>query len=206
MASLNSIGGLHYEMMKRCYNEKSVAYKSYGAKGITVCDEWHDRDNFRKWANNNGYVKGLRLERIDTKKGYSPQNCRFGTTMKKNKNSNSQLAKELRKHRLEMIKYAGLPEKYCKLRIYRIYKGMHTRCENKNRECYKYYGGKGVKVCAKWSGDDGFFYFYKWAMTNGYSDELTIDRINSDGNYSPRNCRWVTMDVQLKNRKFKNKK
>ena len=60
MADLNTIGGLHYEMMRRCYNETSVAYKDYGAKGITVCLEWHDRENFRKWAIENGYEKGLR--------------------------------------------------------------------------------------------------------------------------------------------------
>ena len=50
MADLNSIGGLHYEMMRRCYNPQSIAFKSYGAKGIKVCEEWHDRDNFRKWC------------------------------------------------------------------------------------------------------------------------------------------------------------
>mgnify|MGYP003311752170 CR=1 FL=1 len=50
MANLESIGGLHYEMMKRCYNENSVAFKSYGRKGIKVCEEWHDREVFRKWA------------------------------------------------------------------------------------------------------------------------------------------------------------
>ena len=201
MASLNSIGGLHYEMMKRCYNKKSVAYKDYGAKGITVCNEWHDRDNFRKWANNNGYVKGLRLERIDTKKGYSPGNCRFGTTMKKNKYSGSQHVKKIRKHRLEMIDYAGLPEKYCKLRLYRIYVGMHTRCENENYSEYDNYGGRGISVCDYWSGKDGFFHFYKWSIENGYSDKLSIDRIDCDGNYEPLNCRWVTMDVQIKNRR-----
>lgn len=68
MADLNSIGGLHYEMMRRCYNPKSIAFKSYGAKGIKVCEEWHDRDNFRKWCNENGYTKGLRLNRIDSTK------------------------------------------------------------------------------------------------------------------------------------------
>ena len=78
MASLNNIGGLHYEMMRRCYNKNSVAYKDYGAKGISVCEEWHDRESFRKWAIENGYIKGLRLERIDSKKGYDPSNCRFG--------------------------------------------------------------------------------------------------------------------------------
>lgn len=78
MADLNSIGGLHYEMMRRCYNPKSIAFKSYGAKGIKVCEEWHDRDNFRKWCNENGYTKGLRLNRIDSTKDYCPENCVLG--------------------------------------------------------------------------------------------------------------------------------
>lgn len=201
MASLNSIGGLHYEMMKRCYNENSVAYKSYGAKGITVCDEWHNRDNFRKWANDNGYVKGLRLERIDTKKGYYPENCRFGTTMKRNENSVSHYTREIRKHREKMIAYSGIPGKYCESRIYKIYCGMHTRCENKNYSNYNNYGGRGICVCDEWSGKDGFFYFYKWSMENGYSDDLSIDRIDCNGNYEPFNCRWVSMDIQIKNRR-----
>lgn len=50
MAELDTISGLHYEIMKRCYNEKSVMYKDYGAKGIKVCDEWHDRDAFKNGA------------------------------------------------------------------------------------------------------------------------------------------------------------
>lgn len=56
MADTNTIGGLHYEMMKRCYNKKSVMYSYYGAKGITVCQEWHDREVFRKWCKDNGWT------------------------------------------------------------------------------------------------------------------------------------------------------
>ena len=63
MASLNNIGGLHYEMMRRCYNENSVAYKDYGAKSIKVCEEWHDREVFRKWCIDNGLQKGLKIKR-----------------------------------------------------------------------------------------------------------------------------------------------
>lgn len=181
-------------------------YKDYGAKGILVCEEWHNRDNFRKWANENGYSKGMRLERIDAKKGYEPSNCRFGFKYKKEETNSSQKSKKIRKHRLEMIEYAGLPKSYCKMRIYRIFVGMHTRCENENRECYPYYGGRGIKVCDNWSGNDGFFHFYKWSMENGYTDDLTIDRIDSDGNYEPNNCRWATMEVQVQNRKFRKKK
>lgn len=87
MADLNSIGGLHYEMMRRCYNPKSIAFKSYGAKGIKVCEEWHDRDNFRKWCNENGYTKGLRLNRIDSTKDYCPENCVLGNKNCKDQNS-----------------------------------------------------------------------------------------------------------------------
>ena len=53
MASLNTIGGIHYEIMKRCYDPNSVAYKDYGAKGIIVCEEWHDRNIFRQWCLDN---------------------------------------------------------------------------------------------------------------------------------------------------------
>ena len=97
MADLNSIGGIHYEMMRRCYNEKSIAYKDYGAKGIVVCEEWHDRENFRKWSHENGYVKGLRLNRIDSKGNYTPDNCVFGECNKKKPTVESQYHKNVRK-------------------------------------------------------------------------------------------------------------
>ena len=113
MANLNNIGGIHYEMMRRCYDKKSVTYKHYGDKGITVCNEWHDRENFRKWAIENGYVKGLRLERIDTKGNYEPANCRFGENNKKKVGGESQYHKNIRKHRLKMIKECGLDDFCC---------------------------------------------------------------------------------------------
>lgn len=205
MADLNSIGGIHYEMMRRCYNEKSVAYASYGAKGIIVCEEWHDRDNFRKWAYENGYVKGLRLNRIDSKGNYTPDNCVFGECNKKKPNGEAQYHKMVRKHRKEMKKFSGVPDKYCHLRIYRIYVGMHSRCENENCDHYKDYGGRGISVCSQWSGNDGFFYFYKWSIENGYSNELSIDRIDNDKGYCPENCRWASVDVQINNRRTSRK-
>ena len=124
MSDLNSIGGLHCEMMKRCYNEKSVMYNCYGAKGITVCKEWHDRDIFRKWCNENGYVKGLRLQRIKAEENYCPQNCYLGTGSKKKPNGESQYHKNIRKEREQLKKKYGIPDNYCKLRIYRIYSGI----------------------------------------------------------------------------------
>lgn len=76
---------------------------------------------------------------------------------------------------------------------------MKTRCTNPNISYFKYYGGKGVTVCQEWS--ESFECFQKWAISNGYSDDLTIDRIDSDGDYTPNNCRWVTMAVQNRNKK-----
>lgn len=94
MADLNSIGGIHYEMMKRCYNEKSIMYRNYGAVGIKVCEEWKNRENFKVWAINNGYIKGLRLQRKDTTKDYTPDNCYFSSDYKKITNGKNQKIKQ----------------------------------------------------------------------------------------------------------------
>lgn len=84
-------------------------------------------------------------------------------------------------------------------RLYRIWKAMRTRCSNSNVPYFKYYGGKGVSVCEEWT--NSFESFQEWALSHGYVDNLTIDRINGDGNYEPQNCRWVTMTVQNQNKK-----
>lgn len=95
-------------------------------------------------------------------------------------------------------------------RLYRIWCGMKQRCCNTKSTNYNNYGGRGIKVCEEWESDFGLF--YNWAMQNGYNDELTIDRINVDGNYEPSNCKWVTRYQQSINRRdnifvsFKGKK
>jgi hypothetical protein len=90
----------------------------------------------------------------------------------------------------------------CNTRIYRIYAGILQRCNNSKSDRYKNYGGRGIKVCDEWSGKDGFINFYNWSMANGYSDELSIDRIDNDGNYEPSNCRWADAKTQSNNKRW----
>lgn len=86
-------------------------------------------------------------------------------------------------------------------RIYAIYRKMLRRCYNKNCKEYYRYGGRGISVCDEWQGENGFIVFYEWACDNGYTDILSIDRINNDGNYEPSNCRWVDAKTQANNTK-----
>jgi len=86
-------------------------------------------------------------------------------------------------------------------RLYRIWMAMKQRCGNKNNTKYDRYGGRGITVCKEWK--DSFAAFKKWATVNGYSNELTIDRVNNDGNYEPTNCRWATYSEQNLNQSKK---
>lgn len=83
-------------------------------------------------------------------------------------------------------------------RIYGVWSNMKGRCYNPNKEHYCCYGGRGISVCGEWM---EFGNFYLWAMENDYSDDLTIDRIDSDGDYEPSNCRFVTLKEQAQNKR-----
>jgi len=82
-------------------------------------------------------------------------------------------------------------------KIYNAYNHMKDRCYNRRNDSYKNYGGRGIKICDEWLSN--FMNFYNWSMKNGYREDLTIDRINNNGNYEPNNCRWVDMQTQLRN-------
>lgn len=98
-----------------------------------------------------------------------------------------------------------------KNKLYHIHNKMISRCHNPLNKDYKYYGAKGVVVCNEWKSEDkGVIAFYEWANSNGYEEGLSVDRIDSNGNYEPNNCRWITMseNIAKRNREHskKNKK
>lgn len=84
-------------------------------------------------------------------------------------------------------------------RLYRIYNAMKSRCYNPNTNRRNNYYDKNIAICDEWLGKDGFLNFYNWAINNGYSDNLSIDRIRVNEGYSPDNCRWVDDFTQANN-------
>ncbi|MEY9980363.1 hypothetical protein [Lysinibacillus sp. RC79] len=81
-------------------------------------------------------------------------------------------------------------------RLYSIWLDIKKRCFDKNRKSYKDYGGRGITICDEWK---EFINFYNWSINNGYSNSLTIDRIDNDRDYELSNCRWTTRFVQNNN-------
>lgn len=88
-------------------------------------------------------------------------------------------------------------------RLYRVWQGMKTRCNNPNSDSYRLYGKRGISVCPEWNEYENF---KKWALENGYDEtapfgECTLDRIDVNGDYEPENCRWVDMKTQQNNKR-----
>lgn len=87
-------------------------------------------------------------------------------------------------------------------RLYKIRRAMIERCYYPPQPCYPDYGGRGIQICEEWlNKDNGFINFYNWAISNGYKDGLSIDRIDVNGDYEPSNCKWSTPKEQMRNRR-----
>lgn len=86
-----------------------------------------------------------------------------------------------------------------KTKLYNIWTAMRGRVSNPKQWNFQYYGARGIKVCPEWS---NYEVFKSWALNNGYVEGLSIDRIDTNGNYEPSNCRWITMQEQQANRRI----
>lgn len=96
----------------------------------------------------------------------------------------------------DIVRKMNTKHGYSKTRIYRIWDAMKGRCLNPNNDAYENYGGRGIEICEEWMDPVNFI---EWAYDNGYNDNLTIERIDIDGNYEPSNCTWVTRAEQNRN-------
>ena len=102
----------------------------------------------------------------------------------------------------EYAKHGNIVHGFNKTRIQEIYRAMKSRCYNKNHIHYKNYGGRGITICDEWLGKDGLKNFGEWALENGYNNNLSIDRIDNNGNYCPKNCKWSTHLEQQNNTRY----
>ncbi|MBB6452772.1 hypothetical protein HNQ94_001218 [Salirhabdus euzebyi] len=161
-------------MRSKCYSSNKDNHHKKGE--IWICEEWKDDPvTFVRWAEQNGYKEGLQLVRKDKEDGYYPGNCVFLKIQEANKTHG--------------MRYS---------RLYNIWTQMIQRCKNENLNHYERYGGRGIAVYDKWA---DFEVFKEWAQKNGYKEGLTIDRIDVDGNYEPKNCKWSTGLEQARNKR-----
>lgn len=173
---VNSCGCLHKEYIQKGSTKINIVGQRFGR--LTVVSETEDRST-------NGELKYLcKCDCGDTK-------VIVGTSLRGGKTRSCGCLSA------EAISKRAKTHGKSKTRLFNIWVGMHDRCYNPNRKEYDDYGGRGIQVCDEWK--DNFQAFYDWSMENGYSDNLSIDRQDNDGNYEPSNCRWTTRKVQSDN-------
>ena len=119
-----------------------------------------------------------------------------------------EISKRNRTHLAEYAKHSAITAKHDYIkhkRLYGVWQGMKQRCYYEKHKQFADYGGRGIIICDEWK--NSFELFCKWALENGYDEnaeygQCTLDRIDVNGNYEPSNCRWVSMAVQIQNRRI----
>ena len=173
MDTKGRIRNIWHLMLHRCYNEKNKSFKNYGARGITVCDEWRDFNNFHQWAVNSGYEygNGLTLDRIDNNGSYSPDNCRWATMKEQanNRRTNTIISfNGVEKTLTEWAESIGITVE-CLFRRFlygwSMERAMKTPLGKKH---YITYNGKTQQL-------------YEWANELGYGYDMLERRINYHG-------------------------
>ena len=153
-------------LLYRRWSQMCVRKKTMGC---SISKEWESSfECFKLWSEDNGYSDSKHIGRIDSTKGYSSDNCYLSNVVNKYDGEHGS-----RKHD----------------KLYSKWLGMKDRCYRKAHAAYKYYGGKGVHLSDEWQ---DFSVFKEWSLANGYKAELTIERIDSDGDYCSENCEYIT--------------
>ena len=150
-----------------------------------------------------GMVKIIKLDRIENRRTYWLCECECGKIfVRRSDNITNKEVKSCGCYRKQNNKIIGyLHGDGCKKskyhRLYQCYMNMKQRCYNSNCNQFKDWGGRGIIVCDEWK--NNYLVFKKWAIDNGYEDNLTLDRIDVNGNYEPDNCRWINKTEQNRN-------
>ena len=168
---------------------------------LVAIDLHHSRRNKRHWTCvcDCGKETIVRQDQLTTGKtmscGCYMKEIRL-TNLKKQQVKKTKL-QEINRVDGHNINWNPLKHKYP--RLYRIWQSMKSRCYYAKNKCYQHYGGRGISICEEWKWS--FNSFAQWALSNGYNDKLSIDRINVNGNYEPQNCRWATNQEQQNNKR-----